>query len=362
MPSSLVLAAGRRAWRRLQEQGLRPGLVHSMLAASGGPKGLMLLELDRYLLSEWLPQSAQPVDVLGTSIGAWRLMNYCQAQPLAALDRFEHFYFSQHYDAKPTRDDVTREVTRMLLGMLGPHGAREIAENPRFRFHTIAARARGGAASEARAPLLTAMGLLAAGNLITPRAPFWYFERVMFRHRDGGFPWHVDLPLAATPELTPDNVVPALLATGSIPLVVNGIRDIPGAPAGTYRDGGLTDYHLSVPLTEKEGIVLYPHFFPKVVPGWFDKALQWRWPDAAHFDDVLLVTPSAEFIASLPQGRVPDRNDFMRFSTEERVRYWRQVLNATKRMADDFHDLVSTEKWRDELRPIRFGRGGRLAH
>lgn len=362
MQSSLVLAAGRRAWRRLQEQGLRPGLVHSMLAASGGPKGLMLLELDRYLMSEWLPQSSRPVDVLGTSIGAWRLMNYCQAHPLAALDRFEHFYFSQHYPAKPTREEVTQEVTRVLLGMLGPHGAREIAENPRFRFHTIAARAKGGAASDARGPLLTAMGLLAAGNLITPGAPFWYFDRVLFRHRDGSFPWHADLPLAAIPELTPDNVVPALLATGSIPLVVNGIRDIPGAPAGTYRDGGLTDYHLSVPLAEKEGIVLYPHFFPKVVPGWFDKALRWRWPDAAHFDDVLLVTPSADFIATLPQGRVPDRNDFMRFSTGERVRYWRQILNATKRMADDFHELVSTEKWRDQLRPIRFGWGGSLEH
>ncbi|MES2917539.1 MAG: hypothetical protein V4729_02860 [Pseudomonadota bacterium] len=362
MPSSLVLAAGRRAYLRLQEQGLKPAQVHSMLAASGGPKGLMLLALDRYLLTEFLPQSQQPVDLLGTSIGAWRLMNYCQANPVAALDRFEHYYFSQHYAAKPTREDITAEVTRVLLGMLGPHGAREIAEHPRFRFHTIAARGKGGAASDDKVRLLTTMALLAAGNVLSSSAPFWFFERVMFRHKDGRFPWHVDLPLAATPELTPDNVVPALLATGAIPLVVDGIQDIPGAPAGLYRDGGLTDYHLSVPLTEKEGIVLYPHFFPRVVPGWFDKALRWRWPDAAHFDDVLLVTPSASFIASLPGGRVPDRNDFARLSTEERVRYWRQVMNATLRMVDEFHELVSTEKWRDALQPIRFGWGGSLEH
>lgn len=362
MPSSLVLAAGRRAYPRLLEQGLRPGLVHSMLAASGGPKGLMLLQLDRYLVSEFLPQSAQPIDVLGTSIGAWRMANYTQADPLQALDRFESFYFSQRFSARPTREEITRELGRVLTGILGPHGASEIAANPRFRLHVIAARGKGGAASDDKGRLLLAMGLLAAGNLLTPSAPYWFFERVMFRHRDGNFPWHTSLPLAATPEFTADNVFPALLATGAIPLVLSGIRDIPGAPEGTYRDGGLTDYHLSVPLTEKEGIVLYPHFFPRVVPGWFDKTLRWRLPDTAHFDDVLLVTPSQHFIDSLPHGRIPDRNDFTRLSVDERERYWRQVLAATQRLSDEFHDLVSTERWREVLRPLKFGKGGSIEH
>lgn len=362
MTPSLVLTAGRRAFDRLQEQGLRPGLVHAMLAASGGPKGLMLLELDRYLATEFFPQSAQPVDVLGTSIGAWRLLNYTQADPAAALERFRHFYFSQQYSAKPSRAEVTAEAGRMLAGMLGAHGAREVAENPRFRLHVIAARGKGGAASEGRARLAGAMGLLALGNLATPAAPYWWFERVLFRHREGAFPWHDSQPLAATAELTADNVFPALLATGSIPLVLNGIRDIPGAPEGLYRDGGLTDYHLAVPLAPREGIVLYPHFFPRVVPGWFDKALRWRVPDAAHFDDVLIVSPSREFIAGLPHGRIPDRTDFTRFSPDERLRYWSQVLDATRRLADDFHDLASTGRWRDVLRPLAFGSGGAVAH
>lgn len=362
MSSSLVLAAGRRAFSRLQEQGLVPGLVHSMLAASGGPKGLMLLQLDRYLTSEFLAQSSQPIDVLGTSIGAWRLSTYTQADPQGALDRFEHFYFSQRFSAKPTREEITAELSRVLAGILGPQGAQEIAENPRYRLHAIAARGKGGAASDDKARLLLAMGLLAAGNVLTPAAPFWFYERVMFRHRQGTFPWHTSLPLAATPEFTAENVFPALLATGSIPLILNGIRDIPGAPAGTYRDGGLTDYHLSNPLDEKDGIVLYPHFFPKVVPGWFDKGLRWRGPDVAHFDDVLIVAPSANFIASLPYGRIPDRQDFLNFSAGDRVRYWRQVLTATRRLADEFHDLASTRRWRQVLRPLAFGRGGDLEH
>lgn len=362
MTSTLVLAAGSRAFARLQEHGLRPDLVHGMLAASGGPKGLMLLELDRYLTTEFFPRSSQPVDVLGTSIGAWRLLNYTQADPAAAMERFRHFYFSQTYPVKPTRDDVSAEAGRVLAGMLGGEGAREIAENPRFRLHVIAARGKGGAASEDKTRLMSAMGLLALGNLVTPAAPFWWFERVMFRHREGAFPWHDSLPLAATAALTADNVFPALLATGSIPLVLNGIRDIPGAPEGVYRDGGLTDYHLAVPLAPREGIVLYPHFFPRVVPGWFDKALRWRVPDVAHFDDVLLVSPSREFIAGLPYGRIPDRNDFVRLMPGERVRYWQAVLEATRQMVDEFHELISTDRWRTVLRPLDFGSGGTVRH
>ncbi|HET8730229.1 MAG TPA: hypothetical protein VFM34_03895, partial [Moraxellaceae bacterium] len=315
-----------------------------------------------YLTTEFFPRASQPVDVLGTSIGAWRLLNYTQADPVAAMERFRHFYFSQHYAAKPSREDVTAEAGRLLSGMLGESGAREIAENPRFRLHVIAARGKGGAASEDRARLLGAMGMLALGNIVTPDAPFWWFERVMFRHRKGDFPWHDSLPLAATAEFTAENVFPALLATGSIPLVLNGIRDIPGAPEGVYRDGGLTDYHLAVPLAPRDGIVLYPHFSPRVVPGWFDKALRWRVPDATHFDDVLLVAPSRDFIATLPYGRIPDRNDFVRLTPDERVRYWREVLEATRRMVDEFHDLVSTDRWRAALRPLSFGSGGTVAH
>jgi hypothetical protein len=362
MPSSLVLAAGRRAYARLHDHGLEPGLVHSMLAASGGPKGLMLLQLDRYLVSEFLPRSSQPIDVLGTSIGAWRMMNYTQADPCAALDRFEELYLGQSYAPKPTRDEITAECRRLLEGMLGTKGAEEIVANPRFRLHVIAARAKGNAASDDKSKLLMTMGLLMASNVITSSAPYWFFERVLFKHSEGGFPWHTSLPLAGNTEFTAENVLPVLLATASIPLVLNGISDIPGAPAGIYRDGGLTDYHLANPLTEKEGIVLYPHFFPQVVPGWFDKSLTWRQPSHEHFDDVLLVTPSSSFIASLPYGRIPDRNDFVNFSAEERVRYWQQVLAATQRLAEEFHELVSTGRWREVIRPLKFGKGGSLEH
>lgn len=37
--------------------------------------------------------------------------------------------------------------------------------------------------------------------------------------------------------------------------MVMGVRDPPGAGPGTYRDGGLLDYHLDLPY-EDRGVVL----------------------------------------------------------------------------------------------------------
>ena len=38
----------------------------------------------------------------------------------------------------------------------------------------------------------------------------------------------------------------AILATSAIPMVMSGIQDVPGAPSGMYRDGGLIDVHVLI--------------------------------------------------------------------------------------------------------------------
>ena len=48
-------------------------LVPVIPGAAGGPKGLILNPLDRYIFGHWLPQSQQTVHLLGASIGAWRM-------------------------------------------------------------------------------------------------------------------------------------------------------------------------------------------------------------------------------------------------------------------------------------------------
>ena len=88
--------------------------------------------------------------------------------------------------------------------------------------------------------------------------------------------------------LSGENLRAALLASAAIPMVLEGVRDLPGGPAGVYRDGGLLDYHLDLPYTAP-GVILYPHFIDRVVPGWFDKTIPWRKHNAEQLRDVLLL-------------------------------------------------------------------------
>jgi hypothetical protein len=73
----------------------------------------------------------------------------------------------------------------------------------------------------------------------------------------------------------------AVMASGAIPLVVAGVHDIYGAPRGVYRDGGLVDYHLTHQFAARENdIVLFFHHQERIIPGWLDKNLVRRVPDA----------------------------------------------------------------------------------
>lgn len=145
----------------------------------------------------------------------------------------------------------------------------------------------------------------------------------------------------------------ALLASASIPMVMSGVVNIPGAPAGLYRDGGLLDYHLDLPY-QQPGVVLYPHFTDRIIPGWFDKPLPWRKSNASHVQDVLLVSPSADYLASLPNGKLPDRRDFEKYLGDDvgREKSWRRAIAESERLGDDFMELVEKRQWDSVMQPL----------
>ena len=68
---ALHIYAGKNALAQLARQGLQPSNVRVIPAAAGGPKGLILGPLDRFIFGQWLSKSAQPVHLVGASIGAW---------------------------------------------------------------------------------------------------------------------------------------------------------------------------------------------------------------------------------------------------------------------------------------------------
>ncbi len=137
---------------------------------------------------------------------------------------------------------------------------------------------------------------------------------------------------------------------------MDGVGDIAAAPPGVYRDGGAVDYHLDIPFgLNGRGIVLFPHFSRRLIPGWFDKHLYWRRPSAGSMADVLVAAPSERFVARLPNGKITDRSDFYRYAGDDNLRFacWQQVADAGRILADDFMDAVASGRIRDRVKPLQ---------
>jgi hypothetical protein len=353
MQSSLQIYAGPTALASIRANGIHPEQFKVMVGASGGPKWFVLFGLDRYLFGDFLPRRRDALYTLGSSAGAWRMCCFATADPVAAIERLAKLYSEEQYSDRPTTREITEKAELMLTGTLGPSGAAEIAANKTIHTTIIADRSRGLGSSRRKGLQAASLGAAALANIISRRSLSLFFERTLFSTLGAASPWSGEDDLrTASVQITEDNIVPAMMATGSIPYVLDGVRDIPGARPGLYWDGGITDYHLDMDYHAGEALVLYPHFSSAVIPGWFDKPLSWRRAQEANLDRVVMITPSPSFVAGLPNGKIPDRNDFENLSAEERVRCWRLVLAASERMADDFAALVEHGTGLEQILPI----------
>ena len=353
MPSSLSLRAGPDALAIIRERGLQPTDIDVIPGASGGAKWLSIAGLDRFLFGEFLQAARdRPLHLIGSSIGSWRMACLAQRDPVAALDRGHHAYiYRQNYTARPSVREVTHVMANVLDFMLGPTGVDDILEHPWARMHIITAEGRGLAASERRLLLAASMAAAAVGNLVSRRTLAWQMRRCIFHSCGEETPFRriADLPTAHIP-LTRDNLRAALLASGSIPLLVEGVK-VPGTPAGVHWDGGVLDYHLDLDFGAGDGLVLYPHFYSHVVPGWFDRSMHWRRARGENFRRALLIAPSDEFVATLPGGRIPDRKDFYAFPPAERMKRWQSVLDASARLGDELRELLASGRIADAVKP-----------
>jgi hypothetical protein len=345
MPSpALRILAGPTALRSLREHGFRPDAFTVMAGASGGAKWLVLGGLDRALATHFIARRREKLFLLGSSIGAWRSCCHAQRDPLAAFDRFERAYLAQRYGPKPSAAEVSRVTQGILDTLLGADGATEILSHPLLRLNLVAVRAKHLAAVETRWVQQLVLGLAGLGNLVSRRTLGLFFERFLFHDPRDRAPFMAASVLPADAvALMPDNLAPAVMATGAVPLVLQGVRSIPGAPPGLYRDGGIVDYHFDCPMAGDDGLVLYPHFYPHLVPGWFDKQVPWRRAGARALDRTVILCPSEAFVAALPGRRIPDRKDFWAFDDEERLRRWKIAIAAARQLGEEFAALVEND-------------------
>lgn len=355
--SSLSFLAGPKAMQHLRREGMRPEAFKVVAGAAGGPKWLVLSQVDRIIFGEFFKERREPLFLLGSSIGAWRFAAVSQPRPLESISRFEDAYIAQTYHAKPSPAEVSERSYEVLDSFLPATALRAVLQHPSQRLSLLAVRSRWATISDRRLSL--ALGLAGAGlsNMVSPKSLSLFFERTLFSDPRTPPPFAKAAAFRAQGvDLSPKNLRHALMASGSIPLVMSGVSGIDGARPGVYRDGGIIDYHLNIPFLpeEENGLVLFPHFENRLIPGWFDKKLPWRKPHRDRMSSVLVIAPSPEFIARLPFQKIPDRTDFYRFQGRdaERVRYWKKVIAECQRLADELHEVISKGTIADHLSPL----------
>jgi len=342
MPSSITIRLGGRARARIAGHGLSAADIAVVPAAAGGPKGLILHQLDCWLFGDYLPQAPRQRHFVGASIGAWRMAAAMLPEPKAAQRRLVQEYVGQRYPDKPTPAHVSRTCRALLDAMLDGQEA-HLLDHPLHSLAVLAVRGTGALAQPGKWRDRRGFLLAAAGNALARARLANSLDRAVFHAGPDGASWlrsRFDAFQTHFVPLAQDNVRDALLASGSIPLVLDAVHDIAGAPGGRYWDGGLIDYHLHLPYQREPELVLYPHFADHIVPGWLDKSLPWRRARAGDpaLENLILVSPSPSFVASLPNGKLPDRRDFPHYGQDHaaRIRDWRRAIAESERMAAEF--------------------------
>lgn len=355
-PLPFVLRAGTLARQHIERSGLTPNSVGAFGAPAGGPKFIIQSHLDRFLFGQWFPQRDHALPAFGSSIGAFRLLAGAHTDPVAAFERLFDAYCAQLYAHKPSPQEVTQQVKRIVHAVLAPADLPHVLNHPWLQLNIITTRCLGLTA--AKHPAVQALGfaLAFAGNLRSRRALAHRFERCIFQN-------HTAAPqvMATDPfrthyhRLNAENIAEVTLASGSIPLMMETIRDIPQALHGAHTDGGLVDYHMDLPLQklpEPSEILFIPHYEQRIVSGWFDKGLKRR--RAQHHERMLVLSPAAEVVAKLPGGKVPCRKDFTIYHgrDQQRLAAWQAALRVSEDISGSFQELLKRGTLSEHLQPI----------
>ena len=336
----LEIYAGKAALKIIQEEGFKQELFTSFLGASGGPKWFSLFSLDKYIFGEFFKERKTELNLIGSSAGAFRAACFAQNDPVAAITRLAESYSETIYSDKAKPEEITKKAIELLDYVLGDNGLNEIINNKIFKTHFLVNKTNGFVGSENK--LIQSLGLIKSIilNRVDRKLLHNQYERFVFKSPSSNLKiddyCHFKTQYA---DLTSSNLKDALLASGSIPIVMEGIKNIVGVPSGMYRDGGIIDYHFDFKLKNNGGLILYPHFNSNPKAGWFDKNLN-RQIKPENYDNIVMLVPSAKFVESLPYSKIPDRTDFTKMEADQRIQYWKKVLNETDRLSESFSNFL----------------------
>lgn len=343
----LDIYAGKSALETIQKEGFKQELFTSFLGASGGPKWFCLFELDKYIFGTFFKERTSELNLIGSSAGAFRAACFAQNDPVAAITRLAKSYSETVYSNNAKPKEITHKAKNLLDYVLGDNGIDEIITNKIFKTHFLVNKTNGFVGSENK--VTQSLGLIKSIilNRVDRKLLHNQYERFVFKSPSSNLKIddYCDFKTQYA-DLTTFNLKDALLASGSIPIVMEGIKNIAGVPKGMYRDGGIIDYHFDFQLKNNDGLILYPHFNSQPKAGWFDKNLK-RAVLAENYDNVVMLVPSTKFIESLPYSKIPDRTDFTKMEPAQRIKYWKTVLSETNKLSHSFDELLDKKDYQN---------------
>ena len=354
------IRAGKKILGMIREEGLRPERISAFVGPASGPRWTVTAGLDLALADSGFLESTRRVLLIGGSAGAWRTASLARKNSVEGIKRFWDVYLNMNF----TRDQNPQEradiVVDAVKGMVPTDEIPGLLDHPHFDlcFDTVRASSfmtsfKGGADA-------AVFAAAALANMIHPRARSLFFSPVRFYAGKGPFP-APSFGGCLSP-LTYKNIRPVLAASGLVPIVLKGMKSIPGAPPGKYYDGGLEQYILNGNYSrDEQDVTLLVYHGGPVIPSWLDKNLVSIKNRLPSLDNVLLVYPSTRFIERLPYSRIPDRDDWKRFkhNPAERIRMWRTVISSSMELGYQFMDFVQGNGMRKAVKPIDVKEGSR---
>ena len=354
--NEICIRAGKNVYEVIQDGGFDFDRVTTYVGAASGPRWLVASGFDLSLLENEVLGNNLPVVLAGSSAGAMRFAAWVQPEPEKSYRRLIDAYISMNFTRKNRPGEILQSLRELIDNYIDDEAIQFALASKKYRLAIITARARRLVSLDVRWLQGLAIGTGFLFSAVNRRLIHKFFQRVVFHNSPIPPPFCLDHDFRGQAvALNRVNFKHALLASSAIPLVVAGVRDIYGAPNGTYRDGGLTDYQLNQKYAgEKGAITLMFNHQERIIPAWLDKGLKFRRPPERYLEDLLMVYPSDDFIRKLPYGRVPDRGDFKKYvdNPSGRLRNWRQAVENSKHLGEEFLELVESGRLRDVVKKI----------
>ncbi len=353
----LCIRAGKQALQLIRDGGFGFDRITTYVGPAVGPRWLVASGFDLTLLrSRRLGSTSRPLLLTGASAGAWRFAAWLQPEPEKSYRRLLDAYIDIPFDQRSTPATLKRSLQEVINAFLEDDAIPFALSHDHYRLAVTTARSKNLTASER--PWIQKSGLVLCHilNKLDRRHLFRFFDRVIFY--SGPLP----PPFCFRPgwrgtavALNSINFKHAVLASGAIPLVIEGVTDIYGAPRGVYRDGGIIDYHLDQNYAvKKEDVTLLFHHENRIIPGWLDKNLQERRPTAEALDHLLMIYPSPDLVDTFPGRKLPERDDFLTFIDDAagRILNWRKIVEICAPLGEEFAEQVLSGNIRKIAEPL----------